>query len=46
MEGFAEPAIARGVGFVEGVVEDVAVAIEVLRVFGDLDVRIGAEHAA
>jgi len=30
VEGVAEPRISRGVGFVEGVVEDVAVAVEVL----------------
>lgn len=46
MERFAEPRIAGGVGFVEGVVEDVAVAVEVLAVLGDLDVGVGAEHSS
>ena len=46
MEGVAEPRISGGVGFVEGVVEDVAVAVEVLAVFGDLNVGVGTEHSS
>lgn len=45
-EGLAEPGEAAGVGGVEGVVEDVAVAIEILGVFGDLDDGVGTEEAA
>jgi len=46
MERLGKPAIPRGVGFVEGVVEDVAVAVEVLAILGDLEEGIGGEHAA
>jgi len=46
VEGVAEPTVAGGVGFVEGVVEDVAVAVEVLAVLGDLNVGVGAEHSS